>query len=367
MKNFCGFTQRVLQHNTQQKATPLRPWQDSRDGPKRLRQTSFKLHSPLVLEAPTKHPQDLPWEAEVRRPCPHRMETDSLEGLRQVQHQSHCSPIFFTCPISKSLPIQQDFPVRLLSSSISAINSFPINTALQLPLRHLKCSQSFSPTYNVGISAIGLWLVTFFGLRKNIVVQACCGHIPLCSTSPATQPPLHLFLLSNPGKLLGGSHRNLSQFFANKQIRCFSPTRNLCALAMLPPCHRSVGSPRRLPHGFSSLVLTEVSRRRRRGSVTTGNSLQYWCVRDWRPQKKDKAKLSSLFPHAHIESTENPSFRRWPSRFRKVARPPCDLLNYTQNKKAHKQNEGKRSSRRRHKKYKTVSSQRPGFTLNEKN
>ena len=37
---------------------------------------------------------------------------------------------------------------------------------------------------NVGISAIGLSLVTFFGIKKNIVAQACCGHFPLCCTSP---------------------------------------------------------------------------------------------------------------------------------------------------------------------------------------
>ena len=35
---------------------------------------------------------------------------------------------------------------------------------------------------NVGKSAIGPSLVTLFGTKKNIVVQACCGHFPLCST-----------------------------------------------------------------------------------------------------------------------------------------------------------------------------------------
>ena len=32
------------------------------------------------------------------------------------------------------------------------------------------------------MSAIGLSLVTVLGIKKNIVVQACCGHLPLCST-----------------------------------------------------------------------------------------------------------------------------------------------------------------------------------------
>ena len=34
----------------------------------------------------------------------------------------------------------------------------------------------------VGNSAIGRSLVTFFGIKKNIVVQAGCGHLPHCST-----------------------------------------------------------------------------------------------------------------------------------------------------------------------------------------
>ena len=35
---------------------------------------------------------------------------------------------------------------------------------------------------NVGMSAIGLSLMIFFGIKKNMVVHACCGHFPLCST-----------------------------------------------------------------------------------------------------------------------------------------------------------------------------------------
>ena len=65
-------------------------------------------------------------------------------------------------------------------------------------------------------------------------------------------------------------------------------------------------------------------------------------------KETNQAKVSSLFPRAHIESQENPSFRLWPSRFRKVARPPSDLLNFSQNKEAHKRNEGTPSFQRRH-------------------
>ena len=81
----------------------------------------------------------------MRRPGPHHKKTDSLEDLRQVQHRSHRSPIFFRCPIFKHL--HQDFPDCLPSSSITAISSVPINTVLQQPLRRLRCSQNFLPTY----------------------------------------------------------------------------------------------------------------------------------------------------------------------------------------------------------------------------
>ena len=85
---------------------------------------------------------------------------------------------------------------------------------------------------------------------------------------------------------------------------------------------------------------------------------QYWNVCGLkktieRGQPKQNSALS-LFPRAHIKSQENPSFRLCPSRFRKVARPPSDLLNCTQNKEAHKRNEGPPSFRTRHQMFKTV-------------
>ena len=54
---------------------------------------------------------------------------------------------------------------------------------------------------------------------------------------------------------------------------------------------------------------------------------QCWNVCGWKTTEKDQPNEAqlSLFPRAHIESEEKPSFRLWPSRFRKVARPP----NYT--------------------------------------
>ena len=81
--NVCSFTKCILQYNTQKQTTTLGPWQDGCDGLERLRHTSLELHSPLVLKVSTQHSQDLPWEAEVRRPGPHRRKTDPLEGLRR--------------------------------------------------------------------------------------------------------------------------------------------------------------------------------------------------------------------------------------------------------------------------------------------
>ena len=54
------FAQRVLEHNTKEQATSLRPKEDGRDGLEQLRDAPFKLHSPLVLEVPAQHAQNLP-------------------------------------------------------------------------------------------------------------------------------------------------------------------------------------------------------------------------------------------------------------------------------------------------------------------
>ena len=124
--------------------TYLMSIQDDRDGLERLCHTSFELHSPLVLEGTTQHPQYLPWE--VRRPRPHHWQTDPLKCLCQVQHQCHCSQFFFPCSILETRHLHQYFPHCQLSSSISPISGVPINVGLLLPLRHLRCSQSFSPT-----------------------------------------------------------------------------------------------------------------------------------------------------------------------------------------------------------------------------
>ena len=56
---------------------------------------------------PTKHPQDLSWEAELRRPSPDHKEADSLKGLHQVQDQGHSSLFFCLCSSIKSFHFHQ--------------------------------------------------------------------------------------------------------------------------------------------------------------------------------------------------------------------------------------------------------------------
>ena len=52
-------------------------------------------------------------------------------------------------------------------------------------------------------------------------------------------------------------------------------------------------------------------------------------------RETNQAKQSSLFFACTHRKSEKPSFPLWPPRFRKVARPPSDLLNYTPNTKRH--------------------------------
>ena len=57
----CDFTQCIPQHNREKRATPLRPKQDDRDGPERLRHTSFDLHSSLRSKVPAQLSWDFLW------------------------------------------------------------------------------------------------------------------------------------------------------------------------------------------------------------------------------------------------------------------------------------------------------------------
>ena len=110
----------------------------------------------MVRGGSTTHPSNCtrlwcskyPQSTEVRRPGPDHRQADALECLRQVQHQGHRSQVSFPRSIFEPLHLQQNFPDSLLTSSVSAINSVPINTVLQVPFRQLRRSQSFPPTYH---------------------------------------------------------------------------------------------------------------------------------------------------------------------------------------------------------------------------
>ena len=142
-----------------------------------FRHTSFELYAPLVLEVPAQHSQDLPSEAEVRRPSPHHRKSDPLEGPCLVQDQGQGSFLFFLCFAIESFHLQENFPHCLLGSSISPVSSVPINPIPLLPLRHLKCSRASHHRIKIGTSAIGLSLVTFFGRTSLLQPFSSLFHL----------------------------------------------------------------------------------------------------------------------------------------------------------------------------------------------
>ena len=180
----------------------------------------------------TQHSQDLPLEAEMRCPGPHHKETDSLERLRQVQRQGHCSWIFFSCSVPGPLHLHQDLADCSLSSSIPAVCGVPITRYFCC---HFATSGALIASHqriNVGISAIGLSLVTFLGNRKNIVVHACCGHFPPFSTfSMNSTISSHVSFVQSKGTF--GSHP--TPVFALYHLETFSNSHSFNLLAALPP------------------------------------------------------------------------------------------------------------------------------------
>ena len=114
--------------------------------------------------------------------------------------------IFFSCSISILLHFHQDLPHCPLSS-------VPVNAVLLLHFATSGALKASHQRLSVGISAIGFSLVTFYGIKKNIVVHACCGHFPLCSTFSvnSTISPLVSFVKATP-------------VFALKNLETFSKT-----------------------------------------------------------------------------------------------------------------------------------------------
>ena len=154
--------------------------------------------------------------------------------FHQVQHLGHCCQIFFTCSICEPLHFHVHFPTSSLCSSISAICSVPINTIHLLPLHHLRTLRASHQRINVGTSAIDLSLDTFFGIKKNIVVHACCGHLPLCSTFTKNSTSSFVVSCAKSRELLGES-RHIPLLSLPCTISTLFSLSHFLALAALPP------------------------------------------------------------------------------------------------------------------------------------
>ena len=97
---------------------------------------------------------------------------------------------------------------------------------------------------NVGKSAIGRSLVTFFGIKKNIVVQACCGHFHFVFHLLEELHDFSPVLSSKPNGLSGGS-RHIPLLFLLCTISTLFPIHTILALVGLPqifsaPCSSKV-------------------------------------------------------------------------------------------------------------------------------
>ena len=134
-----------------------------------------------MLSVPAWHTHHIPGKIEMRRSGPHDWKANAPESLSQIKHPCGRSWIFSTSTVGDSFHLERRFPYRALGSSISPICGIPTNTVLLLPISKLQ-RPSHTPTNESRQKSDGCSLVTFFGIRKDIVVQACCGQLPLCST-----------------------------------------------------------------------------------------------------------------------------------------------------------------------------------------
>ena len=161
--------------------------------------------------------------------------------------------------------VRQDLPHCSLTSSISAVRGVPVNAIFLLPLRPPQMlSKASHHRSNVGMSAIDLSLVTFFGIKKNIVRTRL---LPLFSTLFHLLWELHDFTyrfpLLSPREPQGGSHQTLLLFFLHT-ISTLLPSDSLSALAMLLPHfsipHSSMAyPPRSAPTHHTASVLPSIS------------------------------------------------------------------------------------------------------------
>ena len=110
-------------------------------------------------------------------------------------------------------------------------------------------TQGFPPAYQRRHQRNRLSLV-FFGIKKNIVVQACCGHFPLCSTfsKNSTIAP-HIFFCQVQMDI-----RDNLLLFLPCTISTLCPIRNLLVLAGIPPTFATPHFPRLVLHVLHAFV-----------------------------------------------------------------------------------------------------------------
>ena len=128
----------------------------------------------------------------MRWPRPRHWKTDPLEGCRQLQDQGYPSLIFFSC---LSLNLSTSSKISHTIRSAPQFRQSEASHSIRDLYRPSATSRALRAVHHrtiVGISAIGCSLVTFFGIKKKSVLQACCGHLPRCSTffRNATSSPL---------------------------------------------------------------------------------------------------------------------------------------------------------------------------------
>ena len=136
--------------------------------------------------------------------------------------------VFFARAVDNSLKCHARF------STLRSAPPLSPSVASQ-PTSHLVTSGAGNPSHQrimVGRRALGRSLVTFCGITRNIVIQACCGHLPLFKLSQGIPSFIFSFLFTSPAELRG----EITSHSRSRLVtyRCLSP-KLLSILAVLPP------------------------------------------------------------------------------------------------------------------------------------
>ena len=189
----------------------------------KVRSGSAAHHSNCTRLLCSKYPQSTR-ETEMRQAQTERL-TRSKDFARSRTNA--------TAPRSSSFALHKTFPSPSRPPTRFVGLLHPCHLWRPQSTRYFCCQFSTSGVLNasrqrinVGMGAIGISLVTFFGIKKKIVVQACCGFVP---PSPRLPRFLLLFLASNPRGLWDGSHRVLL-LFSPCTISMLFAVRTLLAL-----------------------------------------------------------------------------------------------------------------------------------------